>query len=498
MILKKIALIATIIFFTNKIYAQNQGLSNVWLTGYYGGFGETKLDFNNGSPIITQYNIPMDFRHTHANISDTTGNLLFYTNGYYIADAGNDTMLNGSGLTPGAFANYAPDGFTIPQGALILPSPGNSNLYYLFHCTVDNFPPVIGAYSYHLYKTTIDMSLGGGLGAVTMKNQAILNDTLMPGKIVACRHANGVDWWILFLRANSNKIYKLLLTSTGITVTSQNIGIYRTWFTGQAKFSSDGKRFAFLDPEYSTNGSFEIFDFDRCTGTLSNDVQINIQQSSGFNCGLEFSPNSNVLYVCNLDTIYQYDVTSPNIAATQTVVAAWDGFYQPGIPNLWVSLGQPQLAPDGKIYFTSGNGTTYFGTIDNPDVLGLGCNVAQHSVVLPTYNYNTIPNHPNFFLGCDTTGGCICLVGTNEIEKGKIIVHAAPNPNNGIFTLQFPVQKTNGELEVYDLMGNLAHKEYIGAWSQYKKIDITTLPSGIYLCKMKWETFEGGVKVVKE
>ncbi|MCB0849322.1 MAG: hypothetical protein KDC20_06170, partial [Bacteroidetes bacterium] len=61
------------------------------------------------------------------NISDVSGNMLFYTNGYYIADATNDTMQNGSGLNPGAYANAFSDGFMIPQGALIIPKPLSSS-----------------------------------------------------------------------------------------------------------------------------------------------------------------------------------------------------------------------------------------------------------------------------------------------------------------------------------------------------------------------------------
>jgi hypothetical protein len=71
-----------------------QGLSNNWLMGYqsaagYPG-GQTLIDFYNGTPVLSYDSLEMDFNHTHANISDINGNMMFYTNGYYLADATND------------------------------------------------------------------------------------------------------------------------------------------------------------------------------------------------------------------------------------------------------------------------------------------------------------------------------------------------------------------------------------------------------------------------
>jgi hypothetical protein len=478
-------------------FSQNQGINNIWLTGYNGGLGETKIDFYSGIPVINQYNVPMDFRHTFADICDSSGNMLFYTNGYYIADATNDTIQNGSGINLGAYANFAPDGFAIPQAALIIQKPDSNNIYYMFHSTVDDSTFTTALC---LYVTTIDMSLQGGLGAVISKNQIIINDSLNAGKITACRHANGRDWWVVVHRVNSNKYYFLLVTPNGIIgPTSQNIGTSRGWDVGQEKFSPDGSMFAY----YHYFDGLDIYKFNRCTGIFSNPVfDYSLPYIQG-NVGCEFSPNSQILYVSNILQIYQYDLTVANIISSRTTVAVWDSFYQPGIPNLGAYLCLPQLAPDGKIYITTGNGTTYYGTIDNPDSLGMACNVAQHSVLLPTYYFNTLPNHSNYFLHCDTsiTGGCPCVlsnVADSSPQYEKSIV-AMPNPTNGKFTLQFDVQSISGVVEVYNTYGKLVMSDYVAPWCQYKHVDISQMPSGIYLCRMKWKNnITGNVKVVKE
>ncbi len=457
-------------------------------------FGETKIDFKSGSPVVSYYPIDMDFRHTHANISDTAGNLLFYTNGYYIADATHDTMQNGSGINPGAYANFVPDGFLIPQGALIIPKPGSSNLFYMFHNTLDNHPTP-GTYSLSLYLTIVDMNLNGGKGAVWMKNYIVISDSLNTGKITACKHANGRDWWVISHKLNTNKYYKVLVTPYGLpTFTSQNIGLQRYQDAGQAKFSPDGTRFAY----YHYFNGLDIMDFDRCTGMFSNVITDTSLPYIQGNVGCEFSPNSSLLYVCNILKVYQYDVTAANPLSTRMEVAVWDSFSQPAIPGLGAYLCIPQLAPDGKIYITTGNGTTYLGRINNPDVPGPACNVAQHSVLLPTYSFNTLPNHPNYFLGADTASACDSLGGVGIGEPPVYAAMAAwPNPTAGVVTFQFAVARQQGTLHVYDVWGQLVLQAYVAPWSQYLQVDLAHLPPGIYVARMQRGSAHAVAKIIR-
>ena len=485
----------TLMILVVSMQCLSQGLSNMWIAGYAAQAGppggHSIFNFFNGNIQITYDSLPMDFRHTHANISDSAGNLLFYTNGYYIADATNDTMDNGSGINPGAYANFVPDGFLLPQGAIIIQKPSSSNIYYMFHSTCDHYPQQ-GCRAYQLYLTEIDMSLKGGLGSVTNKNQKIIIDTLNVGKITACKHGNGRDWWIVLHRVNSNMFYKLLVTPYGIQGPfSQNIGSYRPWDAGQAKFSPDGNRYAYYN--YLGGADLDVFDFDRCTGMLSNWRNDTIKQVIG-NTGMEFSPNSNIVYVSNITEVYQYDLTASTLLAGRTMVAASDGFKDP-VWNIGTYLCLSQLAPDGKIYMSTGNGTTFMHAIDQPDVVGIGCNVLQHSVVLPSLYFNTLPNHPNFFLGAN---GLCNNLSYESLESWKVKkVTVFNNPTYDKFTLWFPVDKDVGVLEIYDVNGACIRRERVSQWSQYKTVDISLFAEGVYFCKMKWPSGEGSVKVVR-
>ncbi|MBK6642320.1 MAG: T9SS type A sorting domain-containing protein [Bacteroidetes bacterium] len=463
----------------------------------YGGsqatipFGGIDMNFISGSPVISSFTREMEFRRAVSNICDSNGNLLFVTNGVYIADATGDTMQNGSGLNPSVYTSWYPDGLPPHQMNIIVPNPGNTNSYYLFHCTVDDPPGNL--LTRYLYYSEIDITANGGLGAITTKNQILLNDTLNAGKLTACKHANGRDWWIICHKGFTNIYLKFLLTPSGLFGPFiQSIGVVRAADAGQAQFSPDGLKFAY----YGLIEDLDIFSFDRCTGLLSNPVHVAINDSSS-GVGVSFSSNSKFLYVSSLRYVYQFDVSAPNIPASQTTVAVWDGFYSPN-PPLGTYFDIAQLAPDGKIYISTGNGTLHLHVINQPDSAGLACDLVQHGVPLPAYNFNSLPNHPNYFLGALAGSPCDTLtsLATEVIINPKLNVF--PNPNNGYFTLGFNAQKEVGILEIFDSMGRMVYGEKVAQWSQYKQVDITNLPAGIYYCRIKWEAKVAGVKILKE
>ena len=102
--MKKIKLSFILVLLIGISELNAQGINNLWLLGYgsyWGGsFKHTKINFFNGTPLVTTDSLEMDIFRTSANISDVNGNLLFYSNGYYIADASGDTMLNGNNISP--------------------------------------------------------------------------------------------------------------------------------------------------------------------------------------------------------------------------------------------------------------------------------------------------------------------------------------------------------------------------------------------------------------
>ncbi len=473
----------------------SQGINNLWMMGYLSQagppWGGINMDFKTGQPVISYVSREMEFKRAVSTICDSSGNLLFVTNGTYIADATGDTMQNGSGLNPSAYTAWYPDGLPPPQMNMIIPDPGQSNIYHLFHCTLDDPPGNLT--TRFLYRSIIDMNANGGIGAVITKNQVVLNDSLNGGRITACKHANGRDWWIMVHKLNTNIYYKYLLTPYGLSGPySQSIGSIRYADLGQAAFSFTGDYYAW----YSVVDDLDIFQFDRCTGLLFSPVYVAINDSST-GAGVAFSPNSQYLYVSSTRYVYQFDVYAANIPASQTTVAVWDGFYSPN-PPFGTYFDIAQLAPDGKIYIATGNSTFHLHVINQPDSSGLACDLVQHGVPLPAYNYNSLPNHPNYFLGALVGSPCDTLTSLASESFISKQLNVFPNPNDGLFTLGFNAQKDVGILEIFDSMSRIVYEDKVAQWSQFKKVDIAELPAGIYFCRIKWGDDFANIKIIKE
>jgi hypothetical protein len=482
-------------FFMQHVQAQ-QGLNNLWLGGFDSDgpppFGGVDLNFQSGGLVVSTVSRAIGYRRTSATITDPNDNLLFSTNGVFLADCFGDTLMNGTGLNPSTYTSSYPEGFAISQGCLILPKPEAPGIYYLLHGTIDELQTSLAHY---LYLTTIDMSLDGGLGGVVTKNQVLISDTLNSGRITAVRHANGRDWWIFCHKVNTNTFYRLLLTPDGVSLHgTQSVGVIRPRDSGQVCFSPDGSKFAYYWGQF--NQDLEIFDFDRCTGLFSDPVQILINDYNQMG-GVAFSPNSRFLYVSSVMDVYQFDTDADDIAASMVHIAEWDSTFSP-YPPFATLFDIAQLAPDGKIYIGTGNSTDKLHVIHDPDEPGLACNIEQHGIDLPRYFSNSLPNHPNYHLGpvdgsvCDSLG-----INTGMVEGAfQAAVNAYPNPSKGQFTLSYPAQPSAGVLEVVDLQGRVVYKARLAAWSQVHTVDLAGQPPGLYHCRLSWGSRSTSVRVI--
>lgn len=133
----------------------SQGYDNNWVFGDSAG-----LSFNTGEPV--SFESSMLTFEACASISDSTGNLLFYTNGEKVWNKNHELMQNGDSLHLGGLTLF---GSNYTQGVIILPYPENENLYYIFYLT----DYVVPEDNFGIEYSIVDMELDGGLGAVTEK-----------------------------------------------------------------------------------------------------------------------------------------------------------------------------------------------------------------------------------------------------------------------------------------------------------------------------------------
>jgi type IX secretion system substrate protein/WD40 repeat protein len=484
--------IGMILFLFNSLHGFSQGFNHTFLLGYnilldtYTTATKARLNFDANNVTVVPETRLMPFRATQGNISDANGNLLIASNGCWIANANNDTMMNGCCLNPGLFTNDWCDntsGIPFSHANIILPYPGDSSKFVLFHQT-GNYN--ISASS-ELYYTVIDMTQDGGLGGVdsNQKNVIIIQDTFSLG-ISACKHANGRDWWIVALKDSSNIIYKVLLTPSGISsVTTQALNIPLSNFgnAGQPTFSPDGEKFAYTSGMTGPNAFHDVrlFHFDRCTGDFSDTTYYRFAETAvGF--GISFSSNSKYLYACSMPRIFQLNTDTNNIIGTVDTVATWDGFYSP-IPPYGTYFWFMYLAANGKIYVTTG-GTVDISYINLPDLPDAACDVQQHALHLPCYSARASVNHPNYYLGpvlnsvCDSLG-----LSVQEINH-DFHFNMYPNPvtEQLLKIIYLLPQNKEGAFEIFDINGRKVYSLRLPQWSSLQMINLPELSDGLYQC----------------
>ncbi len=477
----------------NLVLSQNQ--DKVWMMGYgccSPNFTGINMDFRSGSLVVSSVVRYFNFVETNGQMCDSAGNTLFCSNGIYVANALYDTMLNGSGLNPSDYtAAHTLYGLHIPQANIVIPMPGDPTKYYLFHETSDDR---FNTYAtYYLYYSIIDMALDGGLGGVIQKNTVLLHDSLVEGELTACKHANGRDWWLLAHKFESDTFYKFLVTPQGIQGPwIDETGSWRTNYFGQTVFSPDGSKFAYYEP----NSDLDIWDFDRCSGSLSNLIHVSINDSMDAG-GVAFSRSGRYLYVSSVNFVYQLDMQVTNIPGSIQTIAVYDGFANGGV--FPTQFYQMQLAPDNKIYFNSPSSVMDYHVINFPDSAGLSCNIQQHSLHLPGYSAS-LPNHPNYFLGPLPGSACDSLISyvptiSSSIQSFEVF----PNPARNILYI---TQGSNELIKFTTIFNSIGQKQVVNYSSikngEYLEVNVSSLSPGIYFIELLTDKRSVVKKIVKE
>ncbi len=368
--------------------------NNTW---YFGGYNTNLtldpggIDFNPASPVaLTNGN--MNAHEGCATISDAdNGSLLFYTNGVKVWDNTHAVMPNGTGLF---------GGISTAQSSLIIPFPGNRNLYYII--TGNGVTDFYKGYYYSI----VDMRLNGGKGDVTTKNNVLFVGPCPElnggGRLVAHEALSGTtkykgdclrsaEYWVV-IPACKDTFKVFLINSSGIN-SPITIVVPDDNYNGSSYscFSPDGKKYAISQSYGQVTSKIRLFDFDKNTGNLSNERRLTFDRGLTFEgfYGISFSPNSSLLYAPLLDKLYQWNTNVMDIQGSMYRVTF------PGGDMMGNYLG-----PDGKIYIACSFNQVSLSVINNPDIPGGGCNLSLHSFFLAGRKakfglQNIVPLAPN-------------------------------------------------------------------------------------------------------
>lgn len=410
--MKKIVSLSLLItLITHISFSQKE--DKVWVLGYR--YSDQSISngiyFHFDDSLTIEYKTkPVSLKESNISICDSTGGLLLVSNSCYIETGDGFMVENSDGLNPGwVYDNFCKGPYDFNYNAsnnmVLLPSPDSPSVYYLFHTRTFVIPQPFDAFRDVLFHTKVDMSLNNGNGKVLFKNNSLVQDTLHPDGLHAVRHANGRDWWVVTAKSYSNKYYLLFLTSNGITVKEQNIGepTLLNHGGGQIVFSPNGTKMA----RFNTRDGLRIFDFDRCTGELSNPLYISLPGNEDeVSAGLAFSADGHYLYASEVKQVSQFDMWASDIASSRLIIAEWQT--NPDC-NLGRSIGYLELAPDGRIYSRPLSGQRCMHRLSLPERPGTDSKF-EHQYYQFDFAYKGLPHFPNFRLGpidgspCDTLG----------------------------------------------------------------------------------------------
>ena len=420
------------LFILNVVMTQAQKNDHIWPMGSAGGSSVEFLELDTTkewTPFSLNFNSePMSinyftyrrftFSATNGTYSTNDGSLYCYTNGMQINGPddqpiqGGDTI-NYNNYWRGSVVQSTGEklGLNQFQGNTILPIIQNGNEYlYVFNIIFDTKLRKNIAVWYSI----IDKSCNFQKGCVIKRDQILIEELVKSGALQACRHANGRDWWIIVISEDNTTYFTFLLDHKGIKlINEQNIGKEHLEFdANNATFSHKGDKYAVNDGNYwDSTGVISVFDFDRCTGLLSNpffDTLVIPEASVGQ--GIAFSPDDRYLYVNNMNDLYQYDMNDLTIPRVH--LATYDGFQSdPAWPGFTTTqFGFWGYGPDGRLYNVSGAASAkHMHIMDYPNGAGEACSFRQHALKIPN-NPWSIPNFPHYRLGpldgspCDTLG----------------------------------------------------------------------------------------------
>lgn len=435
-----------------------QTAANNWLFGQGAG-----ISFN-PTPTATAVNTINTFEGS-SSISDSNGNLLFYTDGTTVWNKSNLPMTGGTGLLGNPSSTHS---------ALIVPC--HCDKYFIFTTAAAETQ-----YSDGLRYSVVDMTQSAGLGAVTSKNNVLLAKAAE--KIAGVSDGSG-GFWVVAHTIGDNQFFSYhVLANSDCKLSSQAAGSSAVGSSysggsanfgqGQIKISPDGTKLAVAGLDYGATSFIELFNFDKATGKVTNygvgSTLVRDVNGDMF-YGLEFSPNGKKLYVTTIfknSKIFQYDILASSLSP-RTLVKDYGGIASE------YHVGQLQLAPDGRIYIarprrdisTSGAliGQSYLDALTTPDG-GTGgflspaitlANPSQSRIGLPTVvagNFSCEPPTESCGvktneISCKTDGsGGYLYTFTVTNDTGYVVtdVLLTPKPNSGItITPQQPTLPPGG------------------------------------------------------
>ncbi|MCE3283363.1 MAG: hypothetical protein K0Q66_2100, partial [Chitinophagaceae bacterium] len=355
-----------------------QKRNNVWMFGSKGG-----LNFNTTpvTPLNTNPNT-IKFPNTISSISDTAGNLVFYTDGIAIWDRYHRKL--DKRYTGWPWGDYVvPESFHPYNVPLLVPYIGNDSLYYLFG--VSNGGP----WPKNLQYLTLNSKMYAERGGIVYPEPSTpvnyftsLLTNALP-LLAGTHHCNRKDIWITTYKENA--FYSFLVTAAGVSSTPvisslpSAAGKPDTVRKYNIKFSANGEKIVF--PMIDKNRIL-VMDFNNLTGEFNDPAIFNMEPGETLE-DVELSPDGSKLYYgsyvidpesgIELHNISQVDLeagTPEQMRQSTAMLTAFPDRAGCTPRTCFYVYRTLQLGPDGKIYASMRSNFPFASVIEEPNEKG--------------------------------------------------------------------------------------------------------------------------------
>jgi len=489
-------------FISNATAQKNH--NRTFLSGNYAGFFADSMNYNNvyverrdtGLHFSKKYYSYYDFFLSQTSTyCDSDGKPVMVWQGCYILDADSLSPIykgdfsDSKGAKEPQFkfcslrertGNYRViNGYNLTYSTFFLDRGDPHNILMVYY-RYENIPRLD---SFYLYTARIDLTGSPeGKPAVMYKDSLAAGPiNLKVGSIQAIRHANGLDWHIVFAENYSSNFYSVLFDREGTHPVVKSVisqwGI-NTNNSGISAVSPRGDIFAYLSQQ---ENKFILLNFDRCSGAFSFLAQDSfpiIEEGNLWIRFAEFSPSGHYYYITTASNLYQFDLKDPSLHNSLTHIASFDTAQVNQFPiplPIKGYFGQMFRGYDGHMYMWSGNAVPLIHRIEFPDRKGPDVGFKQDFRKLPFYPPWFINTLVDYELGA--LPGDPCHTATKDLPPEKITLY--PNPTSNRIKSNLSYDYDGLKLSIIDATGR---RVYAGSCGDLRSgIDVQSLPSGMYL-----------------
>ena len=387
-------------FLCLQVNAQDREAA-IWHFGQFAG-----LDFNNLIPENLNRGILYTYEGC-STISDSNGDLLFYTDGTEVYSKDHELVGGATDLLGSFFST---------QSALIVPNPRSETSYYLF--TVSDVrianQVLFEGDGLNYYQVNVN---NGNPSFIPKVNHLVtydINDRerrllKCSEKLTAVKHPEEELYWVV--THFEDTFYAFQVDEKGVRrapVTSRigpyiHLGAHPVNVKGQMKLSPDGTKLVMathqnnVDLSGHSPGFVFLFDFDVNTGTLSNRVKL-MSDDYVFAYGVEFSPDSKKVYT-SVSSFKNGEV--PPAGHSNRGSSLWQIDLEDNyrVRKIFEDDLEPtalQLAIDGKIYKAQ-DGSRHLGVINYPNRIGSAVDYQDRGLLISRPSQKGLPGFVQSF-----------------------------------------------------------------------------------------------------